>query len=528
MGNCQHDSCNSRSSHHRDELLSMLNLCVKILKEKICCFDDNKIQKKFIFLEASYTFLNNTLQILLQGPKISTDSYEKIKERLSNLAGYLIIQKGSKAKANDPFFEENNMNTFQKTLSEIQDVMKLKDFNEFSLQSQEETMKELESFANQKEKLLEDFSLINAEKLWHDRFSSVNEVEWNDFYLNFKDELQKSMKEEITPEMLLTLKATLDINNNLKVDRYGWNEFYLKVYSDWSEMKNFVKNSMLGSVYLKNSIFLMYISTPGDKKMMEFYFQTPTTFEISDEGIVSPKEFKVKKNLNERPLTFGRDNNGEEGDVIFHKNLKEVNKNHFQIITKYILDQNTSSFFQTEFYLNNLSKESPILFIVEEKGYVLCENSMLWLKNDVKILIKSLTPTFSTIDKKKYFYVDSNLERRKSMKRRKFFYENPSIFLQVQNGNEKIEKAFNVYNEISDFQIIIGNAFSNDFTIPKAEPEHCSIHYSAYDKIWYVVDLKKEKNNYRTFLFPFEKGVKLCNEMKFSMNGHIFEVKDLL
>ena len=114
------------------------------------------------------------------------------------------------------------------------------------------------------------------------------------------------------------------------------------------------------------------------------------------------------------------------------------------------------------------------------------------------------------------------------MKRRKFFYENPSIFLQVQNGNEKIEKAFNVYNEISDFQIIIGNAFSNDFTIPKAEPEHCSIHYSAYDKIWYVVDLKKEKNNYRTFLFPFEKGVKLCNEMKFSMNGHIFEVKDLL
>ena len=528
MGNCQIDACNnSKGSQNRDELFSLLSVCVKILKDQIFLFTNAKTSKNFLILETSYIFLNNVFQILSQGPKLSNDTHAKIKLKLSGLAGFLMTQKDNPNENGDSLLEEKNLMILQTNINEIQDVMKLKEFNDNDFHCFDDLMNELETFVKQNGKISDDVLMLYSEKIWLENVGDIDQVEWVDFYESFKHELKKTIKEDLTENILLMLRANLDSDNNLKVDRNGWNDFYAKIYSDASELRNFIKGSMMSSVYLKNSLFLCYISTPEDLKMKDFYFKTPTTFEISDEGIVSPKEFKVKKRINDKPLIFGRDNNGVEADVLFHKNLKEINKTHFQIVAKYILDPYTSSFFQTEFYLNNLSTDNPISFIVEEKGYILSQNTIIFLKNDVKILIKKLSPPpYSKFDEKKYFSIDSNIENRKTMKKLTNTLENPSIVLQVTSGNEKKEKIFNVYNDSSDFQITIGNAFSNDFTIAKAEPEHCSIHYDARARVWYIDDQMKKEDCYRTFIRPFEKGVKLGDKMKFSVNEHIFEVKD--
>lgn len=528
MGNCQIDACNnSRGSQNRDELFSLLSVCVKILKDRIFLFTSSKTSKNFLILESSYVFLNNVFQILSQGPKLSNDTHTKIKLKLSGLAGFLIAQRDNNYENGDPSLEEKNLMILQTNINEIQDVMKFKEFNDFHPHDNNELLNELETFVKQSGKISDEVLMLYSEKIWLDNVGDIDQVEWADFYESFKDELRRTIKEDLSENILLMLRANLDTDNNLKVDRYGWNDFYAKTYSDASELRSFIKGSMMSSVYLKNSLFLCYISTPEDLKMREFYFKTPTTFEISDEGIVTPKEFKVKKRINDKPLIFGRDHNGVEADVLFHKNLKEINKTHFQIVAKYILDPSTTSFFQTEFYLNNLSTENPVSFIVEEKGYILSQNTVVFLKNDVKILIKALSPLIhGRFDDKKYFYIDSNIENRKTIKKITQTIENPSIALQVTSGNEKKEKVFNVYNDSSDFQITIGNAFSNDFTIAKAEPEHCSIHYDARDRVWYIDDQMKNEDCYRTFIRPFEKGVKLGDRMKFSVNGHVFEVKD--
>ena len=257
--------------------------------------------------------------------------------------------------------------------------------------------------------------------------------------------------------------------------------------------------------------------------MEEFYFKIPTKFIISDQGLISPKEYKLEKNLNEKGLIFGRENDQEDVDVLFHRNLKEIYKKQFQIISKYI---KTCSGFDSEFYFNNLSIDFPSLFVVEQKGYALSNNSIIFLNNEIKICVKLVSPSFSPIFNDGYYFIDPNYGKNKINFNEEKEDKTPFIIFLISNENK--EKKFIVWNPASDFEITIGNSYENDVTIAKTDPNHCSIKYSYKDKTWFILDGTKNErssNRYRTFLSSIGKGIKLRLGMKIWVGGHVFEVE---
>lgn len=520
MGNSLNSCCNSRQLIHNEEVFSLFEVCLSILKKIIGSYILEKTNINFVDLESSYLFLSNLFQKISYTPILNKETHKKLKEYLSQISNLLITHIDDVNR----FFESVN---FEKMINEIKIIDKhivSKDFKDLNIKRFDEYFAQTYLFSQNNIEIIKDFSTINGAKFWFENFNSLLEVEWKKFYKVFKVHLELNYYYQISLDIVLTIKDNLDLNHNLKVNRSDWNNFYFQTFSDWSEMRKLFQNTTFGSFYLKNTLSLIYKLNPNEENMENFYFKTPTRFIISDEGLISPKEFKVEKNLNEEGLTFGRNNNSEEVDVSFHKNLKEISKNHFQIINNYV--KNYCGFL-SEFYLINLSVDSPILFIVEEKkGYALYENSLISLNNDVKILIKSIWPSSSKLQfNENYYYIEPNcgnkLEMNNPNKKR-----NPLIILQFLNENK--EYKFEVFHETSDFQITIGNSFKNDITLSKTDPDHCIIQYNHQDNIWFIVDgfSSQRTNKYRTFLFPFDKGVKLVDKMKLWLNGHIFEIEE--
>lgn len=519
MGNSIIFCCSSNSKMLlQEETSNIFQICLKHLKKLISMHNSNKSKDFYLNLETSYHFFSGLYRNISQSClMIENNAYIPLNSLLSKIIyGFLSIN------------EEDNFEQTKNFIKEIQRFMESKHFHGLRFQKFDEIYHNLRNFSENNKDFPKDFSTIQGAKLWFENFKEKKVIEWNCFYDKFLKIFENlHYGREIPKTLNLIIKDTIDVNNDLKVYREGWSFFYFKLFSDSTEMEYFFKILNNNEPrYLDNTITLKYIAHPLDQNIKQLYFDVPTFFEISDKGLIRPPNLVVEKKINENGLIFGRYNSkANETDVSFNENIIEIKPKHFQIINKY---EYAECGIFSKYYLNNLSNESPIAFIVQSKPYILYPNSRIILNNNIIIEIKYVYPHCSSSFSDMYYYVDPNLCEKDFFtqdEKSNQTEENPSITLNFINENK--ENKFVVWHDKADFQVTIGNSFKNDITLPHACMDQCVIHYDHYDRIWTVSDHNSEsKNQYRTFILSQNKGIRMKQGMKFWVNGHVFKVEE--
>lgn len=521
MGNSIIFCCSSNSKILlKEETSNLFQICLKRLKKLMTFHNSNKLKNFYLNLETSYHFFSGLFRNICQSClMIENNAYIPLNSLLSKTI-YIFL---SLNETN----EEDNFEEAKNSIREIQLFMESKHFHGLRFEKFDEIYYNLKNFNENNKDFSKDFSTIQGAKYWFENFQEKKVIEWNLFYEKFLIIFENLHYGREIPKILnIIIKDTIDVNNDLKVYREGWSFFYFKLFSDSTEMQYFFKLLDYETSYLDNTITLKYIAHPLDQNLKQFYFDVPTFFEISDKGLIRPPNLAVEKKLNENGLVFGRiSNKANEIDVSFNENINEIKSKHFQIVNKY---EYAECGIFSKFYLNNLSVESPISFIVQSKPYILYPNSKIILNHNIIIEIKYVYPSCNSSFSDMYFYVDPNLcEKDFFLKdeKSKQAEENPSIVLNFINENK--ENKFVVWHDNADFQVTIGNSFKNDITLPHACIDQCLIHYDHYDRVWTVSDATSEsKNQYRTFILSQNKGIRMKQGMKFWVNGHVFKVEE--
>ena len=232
----------------------------------------------------------------------------------------------------------------------------------------------------------------------------------------------------------------------------------------------------------------------------------------------------------------------------------KMSRKHFQIIMKYELPFETNTY-EPAFYLNNITRRSILPFLIDEKGFALAKEMVIYI-NGHYMKINDVLPTIPAYSDPELNFIDTRPKMSgkssfigSSSKKSEEFYINLEFF---KNGPKDIKSyRYTVPNKHDFFQINIGSSKKgNDIYIEDkkrqfVDKKHCFIYFNPKKGCWIIKDETYNRGKlpfYKTFALACSysefnkyskaekkidyvfKGQRLLDGMKIIFEGNILEL----
>ena len=416
-------------------------------------------------------------------------------------------------------------------------------------------IKEFEEITTELGSDVDYFYFNESAKFWLKNFKEINnqvknEVEgslfYNKFDESFKDFFDREIdylpnekspyKKDILQNIKILMRTYLETENDLKVTKKGWNEFFLKKMADFDLKWEFIleASAHVPNIMVENKLQLTYFY---DGTLMDF----PAKSIVSDEGIYREYDKKqITKEQSREMINFGRH---ETNEIRFQD--AKISSYHFRISSKKVLKGNQ---IRNEYYVHNISRTFTY-FVVDERGMALNKNNVVSIFKIRNFYVKDLYPKYNP-DSNKYLSIQPDfLAIKKSKKEEEEKNKNP--FIEIEFIEDRKSNRFEVSNPSENYLATIGIAEDDTWVIDDPDQalyeHHCGLKYDSVNRCWIIVDetTKQEQElEYKTLIRCFNygqypeqpneshyanfvmKGVKLVNGQTIGFSGNAIKVEE--
>ena len=335
-------------------------------------------------------------------------AYLGLRDELEDFTGYLKSQK--KKNAIVKFFNgssfvkecEEHIQSLQKWINTMsldvamhfgeKTATNFKDVFAVLSKMEEEREKSKCTFKNQ-------FKNSNAAAFWLKYFENEQDVEWEDFSMNFNAFVYRSEKKQLHKVVLDEIAKILDSDGNKIVNFQEWDDFYNKIWCRFDHKAKFLlmcekkeEEEELplpqAKVEKKKSLSpltLVYLETNEEDDDWETDAK-PFDFPINQKFVIGLKSYKYKdldnsliereKDILQNSLLLGRcsdpkiKNPPTIPDIAFSHKITTLSRKQFQITAKNLLNERG-------YFITDLSLVNPSGFRVRDMPYALNEGMVL-------------------------------------------------------------------------------------------------------------------------------------------------------